>query len=672
MRRIIWLVAFGVVLALGAVETRADDNQICFCKTDDCIWKDTGIEPGLRACTRMIQSGVYTRKSQSRIYSQRGWWKKQKSDYDNALQDYDEAIRIDPNNAEAYEERGNVWEAKDDKDRAIADWNTAMRIDPDYAPPYVWRGEVLQERDDIAGARADYHAALALRGKDTETKYMQGLARDQLTEIAEAGVPDPARAAPDGGAPNPPGSFLERAAIYGATKFTMAGGLSETDDLTVCSNGDGEVAIAACSRYIADVRASGAKRALLSSLLDRATIYGASRRYDLALRDFDEAISLAPDIETSFNWRGQTRGMKGDYDLAIDDFSRAIRLEPNFASAYFNRAQTYRAKDANDLAIKDFNAAIRLNPDYAVAYRMRGAAYHSLGNYDDAIGDFSKAIELSPDYAAAYNARGFSFLARKDYLKASQDFTTATRLAPGDPEIANPNIIITARACAGEIEAPGKPADACVALIANPFLPTDIRAEAHMRRALADLPAASKRKSYDRTLGDLAEAIRLSPRNAAAAYRLRSFIQSDVGNLDRALADITKAIELDPAMDDYALRSMILAGKGENDRAIADLDVAIRKSPGVAYLYVLRADAARAKSDVTRAAADYQHAIERDPSNKQHTGAIAWSRKGDLQYAAGNVDAAIASYDEAIKLDSSKEAFRAARDAAIKKKNEKR
>ena len=53
-----------------------------------------------------------------------------KNEYDTAIADYDDAIRLNPKDALAYNNRGSAWNAKTEYDKAIVDFNEAIRLDP--------------------------------------------------------------------------------------------------------------------------------------------------------------------------------------------------------------------------------------------------------------------------------------------------------------------------------------------------------------------------------------------------------------------------------------------------------------------------------------------------------------------------------------------------------------
>ena len=64
----------------------------------------------------------------------------QQQAYEKAIADFTQAIRLDPSYASAYISRGVAYAGKGDYDRAIADYNQAIRLDPNYAPAYINRG----------------------------------------------------------------------------------------------------------------------------------------------------------------------------------------------------------------------------------------------------------------------------------------------------------------------------------------------------------------------------------------------------------------------------------------------------------------------------------------------------------------------------------------------------
>ena len=60
----------------------------------------------------------------------------EKKEFDKAINDYNEAIRLDPTLALARFVRGDVWSAKKEYDKAIDDYTEAVRLDPKYALAY--------------------------------------------------------------------------------------------------------------------------------------------------------------------------------------------------------------------------------------------------------------------------------------------------------------------------------------------------------------------------------------------------------------------------------------------------------------------------------------------------------------------------------------------------------
>src|SRR5262245_37976109 len=126
MRRLLSFIAamfmLAGFLAAPAVADFAEDTKLCN--------GGANLDERIAACTRQISSGRWKGRDLSVTYNNRGYAYRNKGDYDRAIADHNEAIRLDPKNASAYSYRGLAYDEKGEYDRAIADHNEAIRLDP--------------------------------------------------------------------------------------------------------------------------------------------------------------------------------------------------------------------------------------------------------------------------------------------------------------------------------------------------------------------------------------------------------------------------------------------------------------------------------------------------------------------------------------------------------------
>ena len=125
---------------------------------------------------------------------------------------------------------------------------------------------------------------------------------------------------------------------------------------------------------------------------------------------------------------------KGKYDLAIKNYNEAIKLNPRDADTYNNRGLAYDALENYNLAIKDYNKAIKLDSKDADYYNIRGLAFYELEEYDRAIKDYNKAIKLDSKDADYYNNRGLAFYELEEYDRAIKDYNKAIKIDPNNTE----------------------------------------------------------------------------------------------------------------------------------------------------------------------------------------------------------------------------------------------
>ena len=97
-----------------------------------------------------------------------------KGNDDNALADYNEAIRLDPTDATAYNNRGALRHAKRDDGQALTDYSKAIQLDPKNATAFSLRGNVYLIKNDYDKALADYTEAIRLNSKDAAVYLSRG------------------------------------------------------------------------------------------------------------------------------------------------------------------------------------------------------------------------------------------------------------------------------------------------------------------------------------------------------------------------------------------------------------------------------------------------------------------------------------------------------------------
>ena len=85
-----------------------------------------------------------------------------KEEYDDAVTDFTEAVRLDPAHAPAYAARAEAWARKHYRDRELADITAAVNLEPRNTSYRVARAQSLSAQGRHEGAMADFNAALGM------------------------------------------------------------------------------------------------------------------------------------------------------------------------------------------------------------------------------------------------------------------------------------------------------------------------------------------------------------------------------------------------------------------------------------------------------------------------------------------------------------------------------
>jgi len=107
-------------------------------------------------------------------------------DSSKAIADYSEAIRLNPNSFEAYYNRGKIFANNGQLDRAIADYSEAIRLNPEMAAAHDNRGNTYSRKGDRDKAITDYNEAIRLNTNNAIAYSNRGLAYQKKGEYDKA------------------------------------------------------------------------------------------------------------------------------------------------------------------------------------------------------------------------------------------------------------------------------------------------------------------------------------------------------------------------------------------------------------------------------------------------------------------------------------------------------
>ncbi|BDI16094.1 hypothetical protein ANSO36C_18960 [Nostoc cf. commune SO-36] len=298
-----------------------------------------------------------------KTFYQKGVNKYNTGNYEGAIQDFNQSIELDPQNALAYNRRGDAYYRLGDYEQAQADSSQAILLNPEDANAYFDRGFAFSELNKYKEAIADYNQAIKLNSKDAYAYYGRGLARVQSKD--------------------------NKGAIEDFNK-----------------------AIALKPEYNEAYLQRGILRRRLRQRLE-------------AIQDFDKIIKNNPTDAKAYYQRGLTQSINKQKYAALKDYTDAININPKYIEAYLNRGDIYSDLGNKVEATEDYNTILQIDPKFIAAYIHRGIHRFSFGDYKGAVEDYTAALKLDTNNVAAYNNRGNAYLELGNKKAANQDYSRA-------------------------------------------------------------------------------------------------------------------------------------------------------------------------------------------------------------------------------------------------------
>jgi len=264
-------------------------------------------------------------------YNNLGILKSNSQNYTDAVKDYNNAIKLNPNYDIAFFNRGLARNYLRDYKGAISDFDLCEKFKPRYFDLYYSRGISKYNINDYQGAINDYNQSISRNQNNPKAYYNRGIA-----------------------------------------KF---------------SNKDYEGAINDYSKTISLQPNNG------NAYNNRGYVKSFLKKYTDALNDYNLAIKYMPENAFAYNNRGFVKAKLNNFKDAIQDCNKSLSIYPNNAEAHFSLGYIYFNIKDFKTAVNEFNNAIRINPDHGESYFYIGNIDFFEKNIPDACKNWKSALD---------------------------------------------------------------------------------------------------------------------------------------------------------------------------------------------------------------------------------------------------------------------------------------
>ncbi len=254
-----------------------------------------------------------------------------KGQIDEAISQYQEAIRLKPDFAKAHNNLGNSLDKKSQINEAVSQYREAIRLKPDYAIARNNLGNSLVKKGQSDEAISQYREAIRLKPDCAEAHNNLGFALERKGQIDEA--------------------------------------------------------ISQCQEAVY------LKSDYAEAYNDLGTALAAKGRFDEAIENFQKTIQINSHSSDALHNLGVALAAKGQLDEAVKNLQKAIEVNPTRPETFLHLGMTLGQLRRTSEAVAQYREALRLNPDLVSA--LNNLAWVLATSPDDRLRNGAEAARLA-------------------------------------------------------------------------------------------------------------------------------------------------------------------------------------------------------------------------------------------------------------------------------------
>ena len=357
---------------------------------------------------------------------------------DDALARADAVIKLEPGNVEAHVLRGNALGGLNDFEKALKEMEEALRLDPTRGATYTQVGLVESARGRQAEAETAFKRAIELAPTWTEGRlalanfYWASRRQVDAARVLEAAL----KQSPD-----------SEPANHTMAIFSLATGrIREAEQYLkqLANNSKTDAALHSLSDYYIATRRPQDAIALLTPVASSpqsstearrrlARAYASAGNYDKAYALIDRILVETPSDAQTTLLKGQLLLSENRREEAVATVEAAVKADPRSAAAQFTLGRVYAARGDLAAAQVAFREVLKINPSAAAAQTELSLLQLAGAAPSDSLPTAEAAVKNQPYSLDTRLALVRSLLAARQFDRAQKELQA---LVVARPEVA--------------------------------------------------------------------------------------------------------------------------------------------------------------------------------------------------------------------------------------------